>query len=123
MPIPWDQVILHGPRVLDAATAIFDKLKTRPRTESIDPDSEVKIQLAAMVQRLQVLEEAQTAQAEIGKNMAEQIEGLTAALEQMSRKATLASWIAGVALLQSVLVSIAAFMRKPALRRHHNRYP
>jgi len=111
MPIPWDQVILHGPRVLDAATAIFDKLKTRPRTESIDPDSEVKIQLAAMVQRLQVLEEAQTAQAEIGKNMAEQIEGLTAALEQMSRKATLASWIAGVALLLSVLVSIAAFMR------------
>lgn len=111
MPIPWDQVILHGPRVLDAATAIFDKWKTRPKPESIDPDSEVKIQLAAIVRRLQALEEAQTAQAEISKNMAEQIEGMAAGLEQLSRKAALASWAAGGALLLSVIALIAAFIR------------
>jgi|GEM_PF-2877961 len=111
MPIPWDQVILHGPRVLDAATAMFDKWKTRPKPEAVDPDAEVTIQLAAIVKRLQALEEAESAQAEVSKNMAEQIQGLSAGLAEISKKATLASWLSGIALLLSAAALIAALTR------------
>src|SRR3569832_2444170 len=95
MPIPWDQVILHGPRVLDAATAMFDKWKTRPKPEAVDPDAEVTIQLAAIVKRQQTLKETKSTQAEVSKNMAEQIQGLSAGLAEISGGAARAAGRAG----------------------------
>lgn len=111
MPIPWDQVILHGPKVLDAATSIFDKWKTRPRPQAINPEAEVQTQLTAIAQRLQALEEAQTAQTEVAKDMAQQIQSLSAGFSDLSKKTALALWLAAGALLLSATALIAVFVR------------
>jgi hypothetical protein len=111
MPIPWAQVMLHGPKVLDAATAMFDKWQSRPRPEAVDPNAEVRTQISSIVKRLQVLEEAEAAQAEVTKNMAEQVQGLSAGLTELSRKAALAAWLAGGALAVSVVALVVAIVR------------
>ena len=111
MPIPWSQVILHGPKVLDAATTLWGKWNSRPRPQPIDPDSEPRLQAAELAQRLQMLEEAQAANAELVKNMAEQIQGISAGLSEVSRKTIIALWLAGGALLAAVTALILVVMR------------
>lgn len=109
--IPWDQVILHGPKVLDAATLLWDKLNSRPRPQAIDPDAEIKTQLAGIVQRLQALEDAQAASVELDKAMAEQLQGLSAGLSELSRKTAIALWTACGAMLVSVIVLAVVVLR------------
>jgi len=111
MPIPWSQVILHGPKVLDAATAMWDKWNSRPRPPAIDPNAESMTQMDAILQRLQQLEEAQAASAELEKNMAQQIASLTAGYAELSRKTTAAIWIAGGALLVAFIAVGVALAR------------
>ena len=111
MPIPWSQVILHGPKVLDAATTLWDKWNSRPRPQPISPDSEPALQAAELVQRLQMLEEAQAANAELVKSMAEQIQSLSAGLSETSRKTTITLWLAGTALVASLAALILVLVR------------
>jgi hypothetical protein len=109
--IPWDQVVLHGPKVLDAATALWDKWNSRPKPQPVGPNAETGTQVAAIVQRLQQLEEAQAASAELEKNMAQQIQSLTAGYAELSRKTTIALWFAGSALLVSFIALGVALAR------------
>lgn len=111
MPIPWDKVIIHGPKVIDVATSLLDKWKSRPKPELMDPNADVKIQLVAVTQRLQALEDAETAQAEVVKNIAEQMQGLLTGLSELSRKANLAIWLASGALVVSAVALIVSLLR------------
>ncbi|GAB3546797.1 hypothetical protein GCM10027343_25170 [Noviherbaspirillum agri] len=111
MPIPWSQVILHGPKVLDAATTLWDKWNSRPRPQAIDPNAESMTQMEAVLQRLQQLEEAQAASAELEKNMAQQIASLTAGYAELSRKATMAIWTAAGALVVAFIAVGVALAR------------
>lgn len=111
--IPWDQVIRHGPKVLDAATSLWDKWNSRPRPQPVDPQDgdNVDAQMLVLIQRLQQLEEAQAASAELEKNMAEQIQNLSAGYAELSRKLTIALWSAGGAVLVSVIALGIALAR------------
>jgi len=109
--IPWDQVILHGPKVLDAANTLWNKWNSRPRPQAVDPNGDAGTQLNAVLQRLQQLEEAQAASAELEKNMAQQIRSLTAGYVALSRKTAVARWIAGSALLVSFIALGVALAR------------
>lgn len=111
MPIPWSQVILHGPKVLDAATTLWGKWNSRPKPQPIDPDAEPGLQAAELAQRLQALEEAQAANAELVKNMAEQIQSISEGLTDLSRKTRIAIWVACGAILLSVCTLGVALMR------------
>jgi hypothetical protein len=111
MPIPWDKVIIHGPKVIDVATSFLDKWKSRPKPELMDPNADVKTQLLAVTQRLQALEDAETAQAEVVKNIAEQMQGLLTGLSELSRKTNLAIWLASGALVVSAAALIVSLLR------------
>ncbi len=108
--IPWDQVLRHGPKVLQTATALFDKWQAR-RPEPVDPNAEMRVQVAAIVARLQALEETEATQSEVIRNMARQIEGLSAGLAEMSQKIRLARALAGVATLVAIGAWVAWFLR------------
>ena len=108
--IPWDQVLRHGPKVLQTATALFDKWQAR-RPEAVDPNAEMRIQVAAIVARLQALEETESTQSEVIRNLAQQIEGLSAGLAEHSRKIRLAWATAGAAVLLAVGAWLAYFLR------------
>jgi hypothetical protein len=110
MAIPTAILIEAAPRIFEAAMGAFDKWKTRPKPEPVDPSADPRAQLAAIVARLQALEDAESSQAEVVKNIAGQLEGLSAAFTESSRKTTTALWIAGVAVGASIVaIAIAAF--------------
>ncbi|HJV75690.1 MAG TPA: hypothetical protein VJ654_15805 [Noviherbaspirillum sp.] len=111
MPIPWSQVILHGPKVLDAATTLWGKWNSRPKPQPIDPNSEPRLQAAELALRLQALEEAQAANAELVKNMAEQIQSVSEGLSDLSRKTTIAIWTACGAIVLSACTLVVVLIR------------
>lgn len=101
--IPWDQVLRHGPKVLDAATALFEKWQAR-RPEPVNPHAEEPANpLAVVEQRLQILEEAETAQSALVREMAREMQAMAAELERGRRLARLALALAGAALAVAVV--------------------
>jgi hypothetical protein len=111
MAIPTAILIEAAPRIFEAALGVFDKWKTRPKPEPVDPSADPRAQLAAIVARLQALEETESSQAEVVKNIAGQLEGLSAGLADLSRRTTTALWIAGVAVAASVVAVALAALR------------
>lgn len=108
--IPWDQVLRHGPKVLETATALFERWQTR-RPEPVDPNAEVRQQLETVVGRLQALEEAEASQAALVRSMAEQLTSQTSALQEANRRARMAVGVAGVAGVVAVVAMAMVLMR------------
>ncbi len=106
--IPWDQVLRHGPKVLDAATALFEKWQAR-KPEPVNPHAEAPTNpLAVVEQRLQTLEEAETAQSALVREMAREMQAMAAELERCHRHSRLALGLGAAALALSVLAFFAA---------------
>jgi hypothetical protein len=109
MAIPLGLLITHAPDLLSAANKIWNTWKTRATPENVDPGGDVKTQLAAIAGRLKVLEDGGEAQAELVKNMAEQLAALPVALSEVSRRSNVALAISGAALVAS-LAAIALLL-------------
>lgn len=110
MPIPWSQVLIHGPKLLEMANSLLDKQRARsPRP--VDPQAAESTQIETLTHRLRVLEEAEVAQAEVVKGMAEQNQGLANGLSELSRKISMALWLAGGALVVSVIALVVALSK------------
>jgi hypothetical protein len=101
--IPW-KVILHAlPTIVVTAKDLWNHWSSRPRTAPVDPNGDVRTQLASIAERLAALESAETEQAKLVSQIAEQLQGI-------ARRASIAYWLglgamvlAGAALLLAVL--------------------
>jgi hypothetical protein len=111
MAIPLGLLITHAPDVLSAANKLWNTWKTRGVPENVDPDGDIKTQLAAIAGRLKVLEEGGEAQAELVKNMAEQLAALPVALSAVSRRSNVALALSGVALAMSLIAIMLLLAR------------
>ena len=100
--IPWKEILRHLPTVVVAAKELWNHWSSRPKRGPVDPNADVRTQLAAVTERLAALEAAETDQAKVVSQIAEQ-------LQAIARRAALAYWLglgglllAGVALLLAV---------------------
>ena len=108
--ISWDQVLRHGPRVLDAATALFDKWQAK-KPEPVDPQAELRQQLATVVQRLQAIEEAQAAQSAVTRELAEQLQAQNAVLARTQDRLKQVLWLAVVSMLLALAAGAMLLLR------------
>ncbi len=101
--IPWKVILQALPTVVVTARQLWNHWSSRPRTAPADPNADVKTQLASVAERLAVLEGAETDQAKLVTQMAEQLQGI-------ARRAAVAYWLglSGLA-LSCVALLLAAF--------------
>ena len=84
--IPWKEILRHLPAVVVAARELWNHWSSRPRRGPVDPNADVRTQLAAVAERLAALEAAETDQAKVVSQIAEQLEGI-------ARRASIAYWL------------------------------
>ncbi|WP_151447079.1 hypothetical protein [Lacisediminimonas profundi] len=93
---------MAGAELLKSAIKGFSDWQKR-RAEPVDPQASPQSQISTVAGRLETLERAEIAQAELVRNMAEQINALSVSHAELSRKLSLALAAAGVAILLSVV--------------------
>jgi hypothetical protein len=89
--------------IVVTARELWNHWLSRPRTAPVDPNADVKTQLASVGERLAALESAETDQAKLVSQMAEQLQGI-------ARRTSVAYWLGLSGLLLScVALLLAAF--------------
>lgn len=101
--IPWKTLLAQAPTIIDGANTLvgkFGEMRQAPRKERV----ELAARLEDMENRLNALERDQTAQAELSKGIAIQLEGVTESLRIVAARAWIAIVVsAGVAVLTLVI--------------------
>src|ERR1700716_1435042 len=90
--IPWKVILQALPTLVVTAKELWNHWQSRPRTAPVDPDADVRTQLASVAQRLEALESAETDQTKLLSQMAEQLQGI-------ARRASIAYWLGLIGLL------------------------
>lgn len=108
--IPWREILKTVPTVIVAAKEFWDKWNSRKHIPVVDPQSEVKTQITAIVKRIQSLEDSEVDQASLIKQITEQLQGLSTGLDEVANRASIGIWlsagafgIACIALLLAIL--------------------
>jgi len=96
MPLPWSTILQALPTVAVTAKDLWNHWSSRKSTP-VDPSADVKTQLASIAERLAALESAETEQARLVSQMAEQLQGI-------ARRVSIAYWLG----LGGLLVACAA---------------
>ena len=94
-PIPWAAILTHGPTVLAAARSLLANQARQAR----DQNQSVEAQIDQ-------LEKASVESAQLLQQVAEQIQALTAAQQDLQRRLKVALIVAGI----SVAVAVAAII-------------
>lgn len=97
--IPWKVILKALPMVVVTAKELWNYWSSRPRTAAVDPNADVTTQLASVGERLAALESAETVQAKLVSQMAEQLQGI-------ARRAAVAYWLG----LSGLLLSCGALL-------------
>ena len=101
--IPWSVILNALPTVVVTAKELWNHWSSRPKAAALDPNADVKTQLASVLERLAALENVETGQAKLVSQMAEQLQGI-------ARRAALAYWLGlGGLLLSCVALLLAVF--------------
>jgi hypothetical protein len=100
--LPWKEIIKVLPSLVTTATKLWEQMKSQPRAAQVDPNDDPRKQIAALLQRIEALENAEVAQANLVRQMIEQLQGISAGLAETSRRHTLSLVIAVAALVLSV---------------------
>jgi hypothetical protein len=101
--IPWKVILRALPMVAVTAKELWNYWSSRPRTALVDPNADLTTQLASVGERLAALESAETEQAKLVSQMAEQLQGI-------ARCAAVGYWLGFSGLLLScVALLLAAF--------------
>ena len=99
-PIPWGAILTHGPTVLAAARSLLANQTRQAR----DQNQSVEAQIDQ-------LEKASVESAQLLQQVAEQIQALTAAHQDLQRRLKLALTVAGVSAAVAVAAIIVAIGR------------
>ena len=101
--IPWKMILKALPIIVVTAKELWNHWSSRPKTAPIDPNADANTQLASVAERLVALESAETDQAKLVSQIAEQLQGI-------ARRASVAYWLGLSGLLLScVALLLAAF--------------
>ena len=92
--IPWKVILQALPPLVVSAKDLWNHWSSRPKTPPVDPNADVRTQLASVAQRLAALESAETDQAKLVSQMAEQLQGI-------ARRVSVAYWLGLSGLLLS----------------------
>jgi hypothetical protein len=85
-PIPWGAILTHGPAIVSAARSLLASQSTKPHERNRGIDA-----------RLEQLEKASVETARLVEQMAEQLQALTLAQQEMHRRLRIALIVGGVA--------------------------
>jgi benzoyl-CoA reductase/2-hydroxyglutaryl-CoA dehydratase subunit BcrC/BadD/HgdB len=101
--VPWQEILVHGPRILDTARKIYERIadkKISPVVQSLDPNSAADLEtLRLSVNRIA---ENQKEQVKLLRDAAIQIEALTKAVEALRIRVVVAAGVALIALLAAI---------------------
>jgi hypothetical protein len=97
--IPWKVILQALPTIVVTAKELWNHWSSRPKTAPVDPDGDVRTQLASVAERLAALESAETDQTKLVSQMAEQLQGI-------ARRASIAYWLG----LSGVVLACAALL-------------
>jgi hypothetical protein len=101
--IPWKAILKALPVVVLTAREMWTQWSSRPKKALVDPNADVRTQLASVAERLTALENAETDQARLVSLMAEQLQGI-------ARRTAVAYWLGlGGLLLACVALLLAVF--------------
>jgi len=97
--IPWKMILQALPTIVVTAKELWNHWSSRPKTAPVDPNADVRTQLASVAERLAALESAETEQAKLVSQIAEQLQGI-------ARRAAVAYWLG----LSGLALSCAALL-------------
>ena len=97
--IPWKMILQALPTLVVTAKELWNHWSSRPRVAPVDPNADVRTQLASVAERLAALESAETDQTRLVSEMAEQLQGI-------ARRAAVAYWLG----LSGLLLACAALL-------------
>src|SRR6266851_2071283 len=102
--IPWKVILQALPTLVVTAKELWNHWSSRPKTAPVDPDGDVRTQLASVAERLAALEGAETDQTKLVSQMAEQLQGI-------ARRASIAYRLGLGGLLLSCVALLLAALR------------
>jgi predicted RNase H-like nuclease (RuvC/YqgF family) len=108
--IPWDLLVKEGLRLVDTARqAKAERSEDHTRTAT---SAHAQSSIEALRQRLDAAEAQNRKDAEVAEQMAQQVQRLTAAVEELRGRARLAVWLGGAAfaLAAGVLIAVLAIL-------------
>lgn len=109
--LPWKDIILALPGVAGTANDLLKKWKSKPEQEPLDENESPSRQIAVIAERLQALENAQAMQARLNQEMAEQLQALSAGLTEVSKRVTIALWLAGAGTVLAAAALVTVLVR------------
>jgi|RhiMethySRZTD1v2_1073278.scaffolds.fasta_scaffold12321_5 hypothetical protein len=100
MPIPWRVILTHGPAIVSAAQSLFatQSKRANERQQSIES-------------RLEQLEKGSVESARVLQELAQQVEALTLAEQDLQKRALLALTVGAVGVVVGIAAAIVAFLR------------
>ena len=102
--IPWKVVVNALPAIVDTARKLFEAWLSRPKVPPVDPNADVRTQLASMMEKFAALELAELDQAKLVSQMAEQLQGI-------AHRASAAYWLGVGGLLLALAALLLAVLR------------
>ena len=99
-PIPWSAILMHGPRVLDAAHMFFTAQTRKANERHLSHEA-----------RLDQLEKASVESAKLIQDLAEQIQALTLAHQESANKLRTAFVVSCTATAVAIVAVILALVR------------
>ena len=101
--IPWKVILQALPTVVVTAKDLWQHWSSR-KSAPVDPHADVRTQLASAAERLAALESAETEQAKLVSQIAEQLQGI-------ARRVSLAYWLGLGGLVLSCIALLLAIFR------------
>jgi len=101
--IPWKEILKALPTVVVSAKELWtrwSKVKAAP----VDPKADVKTQLASVAERVAALERAETDQAKLVSQIAEELQGI-------ARRVSVAYWLGLSGLVLACVAVVMAALR------------
>lgn len=109
--LPWKEILKVLPALVTAATKLWDKTTSQPKSVPINPNDDPQKQLAAIIARLQYLEESESAQANLIKQLLEQLQGISAGLTEISKRSNISLFLGIGAFSVSVIALVMVVLR------------
>ncbi len=109
--LPWKEIIKVLPALIAAAKLLWDKTTSQPKSAPINPTDDPQKKLAAIIERLQFLEESEASQANLVKQLLEQLQGISEGLTEISKRSNISLFLAIGAFAVSIVTVVMVVLR------------
>lgn len=111
--VPWGKIIAYGPTIIETAGILLESVKKRfgKKKDAPSIEGQADTSLTALAERIAALESNEVRQAELVSKIAEQLGSLSDALQVVSHRIALASYVSLTALV-AALIMIAVVLSK-----------